>query len=115
MNKLKPLLGQYQNVYLTNKGGPPYIFLAFYLNIPPKEFHETVVRNPIIDELGWGHVDKILNVTIPREFSWSEVIKDKNALYVGFENEIPPDEINITSRVYYPSGKAAYTIGTLKQ
>jgi hypothetical protein len=111
---LEPLLENYDTIYLTNKGGPPYIFLSFYLTIPPERFHQTVLRNQVINELGWGHVDQILNVTIPREFSWEDVPKDPQALYIGFENEIPTSEVDILTRVYYPNGKVAYTIAELK-
>ena len=114
MNKLKPLLTEYDKIYLTNKGGPPYIFLAFYLPIQPNDFYKSIKRNPIINELGWGHTDKILNVEIPREFDWKEVSKDSQALYIGFENEIPEDEVQVLNRVYYPNGKTAYLIATLK-
>lgn len=115
VEKLAPLLPRYPIVYMSNQGGPPYIFLAFYLALPPGEFHPTVVRNPVINELGWGHVDKILNVIIPREFVWNEVPKKPDALYVGFGEEIPQEEVDILNRIYYPNGKVAYTIATLKQ
>ena len=114
VSKLKPLLAEYDKIYLTNKGGPPYIFLAFYLPIQPNDFYKSIKRNPIINELGWGHTDKILNVEIPREFNWKEVPKDPQALYIGFENEIPEDETRVLDRIYYPNGKTAYLIATLK-
>ncbi|MDO8657540.1 MAG: hypothetical protein Q7K55_02270, partial [Candidatus Levybacteria bacterium] len=114
VNKLKPLLSQYDKIYLTNKGGPPYIFLSLYLPILPSDFYSTVKRNPVINNLGWGHTDKILNVEIPREFDWNEVPKYPGSLYIGFENEIPEDEVQVLNRVYYPNGKTAYLIATLK-
>lgn len=114
IGKLQPLIGRYQTIYLTNKGGPPYIFLSFYLKISPEEFHRTVVRNPVINKLGWGHVDRLLQITIPREFDWNEVPKDKYALYVGFENEIPSEDLNVIDQINYPNGKTAYKIGVLK-
>ena len=40
--------------------------------------------------------------------------KDSQALYIGFENEIPEDEVQVLNRVYYPNGKTAYLIATLK-
>jgi len=113
VNKLKPLLSQYDKIYLTNKGGPPYIFLSFYLPVKPSDFYSTVKRNPVINNLGWGHTDKILNVEIPREFDWNEVPKDPGALYIGFENEIPKNEVKIIDKVYYPNGKTAYVITKL--
>ena len=115
VNKLKPLLSQYDKIYLTNKGGPPYIFLSFYLPVKPFDFYSTVKRNPVINNLGWGHTDKILNVEIPREFDWKEVPKDPAALYIGFENEIPENEVRVLDRVYYPNGKAVYTIANIKK
>jgi hypothetical protein len=115
VNKLRPLLSQYNKIYLTNKGGPPYIFLSFYLPIKPNDFYGTVKRNPVINNLGWGHTDKILNVEIPREFDWKEVPKDPGALYIGFENEIPEDEVRVLDRVYYLNGKAVYTIANIKK
>ena len=115
VNKLKPLLAEYDKIYLTNKGGPPYIFLSFYLPIKPNDFYGTVKRNPVINNLGWGHTDKILNVEIPREFDWKEVPKDPGALYIGFENEIPENEVRVLDRVYYPNGKAVYTIANIKK
>ena len=113
VNKLRPLLSQYEKIYLTNKGGPPYIFLSFYLPVKPSDFYSTVKRNPVINNLGWGHTDKILNVEIPREFDWNDVPKDPGALYIGFENEIPENEVNIIDKVYYPNGKVAYVIARL--
>lgn len=113
VNKLKPLLAEYDKIYLTNKGGPPYIFLSFYLPVQPDDFYKSIKRNPIINELGWGHTDKILNLGIPREFDWKEVPKDPQALYIGFENEIPEGEVQILDRVYYPNGKVAYVIAKL--
>jgi 4-amino-4-deoxy-L-arabinose transferase-like glycosyltransferase len=113
VGKLKPLLSQYDKIYLTNKGGPPYIFLSFYLPVKSSDFHSTVKRNPVINNLGWGHTDKILNVEIPREFDWNEVPKVPGALYIGFENEIPENEVKIIDKVYYPNGKTAYVIARL--
>ena len=115
VGKLAPLLQKYDKIYLTNKGGPPYIFLSFYLSISPGEFHRTVQRNPVINDLGWGHVDRILGVTIPREFQWREVPKELDALYVGFEDEIPESEVEVLDRVYYPSGRPVYTLVKLKR
>ena len=77
------------------------------------DFYKSIKRNPIINELGWGHTDKILNVEIPREFDWKEVPKDPQALYIGFENEIPEDEARVLDRVYYHNGKIAYVIAKL--
>src|SRR3989338_8765656 len=113
VNKLKPLLSQYDKIYLTNQGGPPYIFLSLYLPILPHDFYSTVKRNPVINNLGWGHTDKILNVEIPREFDWNEVPKYPGSLYIGFENEIPENEVEILGRIYYPNGKTAYVIAKL--
>ena len=113
VSKLKPLLTKYDKIYLTNKGGPPYIFLSLYLPILPYDFYSTVKRNPVINNLGWGHTDKILNVEIPREFDWKEVQKDPGALYIGFENEIPENEVEILDKIYYPNGKVAYVIAKL--
>lgn len=111
VTKLKPLLIETQTVYMTNQGGPPYIFLSFYLPIEPREFHETIVRNPFIDELGWGHVDKVQRVIIPRQFHWSDAPKVSGAIYVGFEDEITNDQgVDILDRVYYPNGNIAYSI-----
>lgn len=114
ISKSKPFISKYDTIYMTNKGGPPYIFLSFYLPIKPEDFHATIKRNSVINELGWGHVDKILNVTIPREFEWTSVPKYSRTLYIGFENEIPEDEAEILDRIYYPNGKVAYTIAKLK-
>lgn len=112
--KLQPLLSQYDRVYLTNKGGPPYIFLSFYLKIPPETLYETIERDSFIDNLGWGHVNKILNVIIPRGFSWDKLPRDKDALFVGSGNEIPENELKVLDRVKYPDGSQAYVIGALK-
>ena len=113
MDKLRPYIDEKRQIYLTNKGGPPYIFLAFYLPISPVEFRQTVKRNPVINELGWGHTDSILGITIPREFSWGEVPKQEGAVYVGFEDEIPEAEVDILDRVYYPNGRPVYTLSVI--
>ncbi len=115
VEKLRPYIAEKRQIYLTNKGGPPYIFLAFYLPIKPEEFHRTVKRNSVINELGWGHVDGILGITIPREFQWEEVPKEREALYVGFEDEISQSQVDILDRVYYPNGRPVYTLAKLKQ
>jgi hypothetical protein len=115
VDKLRPFIDEKRQIYLTNKGGPPYIFLAFYLPISSADFQQTIRRNPVINELGWGHVDEILGITTPREFQWDEIPKEPGALYVGFEDEIPESQVNILDRVYYPNGRPVYTLAKLKQ
>lgn len=114
VRKLKPMLSQFDNIIMTGHGGPPYIFLASYLPIPYDDFRRTIRRNPDIDELGWEHVDQVLNVRIVRDFSWEKVPKLHDTLYVGFENELPHDKIDLVGRVYYPNGSVAYEMGVLK-
>ena len=114
VQKVKPLLSSVDTIISTDHGGPAYIFFAFYLPITPEEFHRTIVRNQEFDELGWEHVDRILNITIPRSFTWKKAPINQDAVYIGFENELPHDKIDLVGRVYYPNGGVAYEIGTLK-
>jgi hypothetical protein len=114
VQEIRPLLSSVDTFISTDHGGPAYIFFAFYLPIPPDEFHRTIVRNQEIDELGWEHVDRILNITISRDFTWGKAPIDQAAIYIGFEDELPHDKIDLMSRIYYPSGGVAYEIGTLK-
>lgn len=114
VSKLLPLLAQYPLVYMSDRGGPPYIFLAFYGAVHPDLFLETIVRDEQPDELGWRHTHKILNITVIRDFYWPEVLKDQHALYVGFEQEIDERDVDVIDRVYYPNGLVAYTIATIK-
>ena len=117
--------GDYPQVILSNKGGPPYIFLLFYKRYPPQRYWQTQHINPVINELGWMHVDGFDKYEIPRDFQWEKVPKKVDTLYVGYEEEIPDDwtgqtensqpvKVEVLEKVWYPNGRVVHKIVTLK-
>ena len=116
----------YQRVVLTGNGGPLYIFNLFYNRYPPQDFRATKKVNPVIDALGWQHIDSFDKYTIPRDFNWNTLYKEIGALYVGFQEEIPDACPNpklvrrtttalywypvIDAKIYYPNGTVAYKL-----
>jgi len=124
VEKIIKLQNNYKKVILSNKGGPPYIFLLFYQKYDPQKYWQSRKVDPYINELGWGHILGFDKYYIPREFEWYKIEKSVENLYVSYREEVPdfwqePVEgkqlkINILDKVYFPNGEVAYKIFDLK-
>lgn len=116
VENLNRLEVDYPEVVITGRGNPLYIFTLFYKQYSPQDFWATKKINPVIDDLGWQHVDSFGKYTIPRYFDWSTVAKNTQTLYIGYQEEIPDACANqpwhpvIDDKIYYPNGTVAYKL-----
>ena len=125
VQEIVQLQDNYDKVILTDKGGPPYIFLLFYQQYDPRKYWESMKIDPFINDLGWGHISGFANYEISREFYWDETEKNENILYVSYEEEVPDIwqetvgnrqmKVNIIKKILYPNGQTAYKIFDLTE
>lgn len=104
----------FEKVVLSDKGGPPYIFLLFFQKYPPENYWQSVKVNSEITQLGWGHIDSFDKYQMPRDFDWEKIEKKENVLYVTFGEEVG-DDYKILKKVYFPDGQVAYKIFYLQK
>lgn len=99
---------RYENIFISDKNGMPYVYLLFYNKVDPSLFQKTAVRKYQSDEYGYEHVDSFGKYIFFRDPPWS-MWKDNllpRSLYV-----ISPGEESETGRadhiVNYPDGRPA--------
>jgi hypothetical protein len=77
----------YDNFYITQKNGQPYIFLLFYLKYPPEKYQQLAkLSGP--DKFGFGqveHFDKFI-------FSMNSNIKIKGSVLIGYPDDFSDSE-----------------------
>lgn len=117
--------GSFKKVVVSDKGGPPYIWLLFYKRYDPEIYRLTASVNNIPDKFGFIHIDSFDKYTFTRNFNWSTIQKNTDTLYVGFEEEIPDGlyreisgsiyRVIIDNKIKYPNGKTAFKIAHLEK
>ena len=111
-------------VVISNKGGPSYIWFLFYKQYYPQLYWQTAQVNDRPDEFGFIHVDSFDKYRFIKKIDWSNLEKEKDALYVGFQDEIPLDWIGQIDGVFYkmvnddqvnyPNGDTAFKLAHLE-
>jgi 4-amino-4-deoxy-L-arabinose transferase-like glycosyltransferase len=114
---IKPFLGQYKNVVMTDKLGQPYIFFLFYLKIDPAVYQKQV--NFIANAQGdVGRVPGFDQFSFKPVF-WPALRGQTGTIFIGDQYELPEKDLNITNLVrlgdiYYPNGQHALRIVAVK-
>lgn len=69
--------------YITRKNGEPYIFLLYFLNVPPADYQRHADLSAP-DEYGFGQVEKFnkFQFSVPANAS-----KEKNVIIVGYPDD----------------------------
>ena len=111
-------------VVISNKGGPSYIWFLFYKQYYPQSYWQSAQVNDRPDEFGFIHVDSFDKYRFIKKIDWSNLEKEKDALYVGFQDEIPLDWIGQIDGVFYkmvnddqvnyPNGDTAFKLAHLE-
>ena len=128
VQKLSQYESKYDQVVVSGSGAPLYIYLLFYNQYSPQVYWQTRQVNPVIDNLGWLHIDSFGKYVIPRYFDWHNQAKSAKVLYIGYQEEIPDDwssattidgqegqwQVVIDTKVLYPNGQVAYKIAHLE-
>jgi len=116
IQKITSLENQYDQIIISNREGPAYIWILFYKQYLPSQYLQTVQVNQNFDELGWLHVESFDKYIFPRQFDWQTIEKKLNTLYVGYENQIPDIWSNnslrlvIDHQINYPNGNNAFKL-----
>ena len=100
--------GRYDNFYITQKNGQPYIFLLFYLQYPPEKYQKiSSLSGP--DKFGFGQVenfDKFIFSTNPSAGS-------KTSDLIGFPDDFSDSERPSLNRIIV-GGETIFYIKEIK-
>lgn len=123
VSKTSGLEINYKDVIVSRNHGPAYIWFLFYKKYDPTRFWKNASIDFVPDNLGWITVLGFDKYTFIKDFTWDGVVKKKNTLYVGFENDIPENwngnidgeilHMSLLDKTYYPNGKVAFTFSEL--
>ena len=101
--------GRYDNFYITQKNGQPYIFLLFYLQYPPEKYQKiSSLSSP--DKFGFGQVenfDKFIFSTNPSAGS-------KTSALIGFPDDFSDSKRPSLKRIIV-GGETIFYIKEIKE
>ena len=83
---LKPIKGNYDKIYVTEKYDQPYIIFLFYLKYPPQKFQEEAILTAR-DKFGFSTVRDFDNFHF-ENIVWDNLKDKKNVLVCGTDEEI---------------------------
>ena len=110
INRVSQMQGDYDQVFITNKYGRPYIYLLFYQGFDPRLFWTTRVAQR--DWYGFWTVesfDRYRFGGIPDKSS----SQNQKWLIVAAPTELPKEAKRL-ELVYFPDGEVAFEIGELR-
>lgn len=103
---------KYDKIVFTKWYGEPQIFLAYYKNIPPKDFQANREEFLRYEKEGHPWLDQIKKYTFGKyvfQYIEKSDLKEKNTLYVGQPDDIP-DGTYLLKKIDLPNGKPAFKI-----
>ena len=87
IERVRPIMGAYDEIVMTTVYGRPYIYWLFYLHYPPGVFQAD--RGRIFqDQYGFYHVGGFDKLTF-RDVSWENEALNGKRLYIAFPGHIP--------------------------
>lgn len=96
----------YENIYVLDNNGMPYIYFLFYNKLDPKEFQNKSIRNYVEDRYGFDHVDEFNKYIFPQDWEWKytkENLQRKSLYIVPVEQSV--GDVNNIKTVYYLNGQ----------
>jgi len=87
---------KFNKFYITKEGGPPYIFLLFFLKYPPQKYQKQANTSPI-DQYGFSQAEKFDKFIFNLDYKKSE----KNIAVIGRPHDFSYDK-NI-KKIFYLS------------
>jgi len=102
---LKPIKGNYDKIYVTEKYDQPYIIFLFYLKYPPEKFQKEAVLTKR-DKFGFSTVRDFDNFHF-ENIVWDNLKDKKNVLVCGTNEEIR-NVSNIVKIINFKNGEPAF-------
>lgn len=108
---IKTVGDRYQNIFIFDDGGMPYIYLLFYGQIDPASYQKYAVRSYIPDQFGFEHVDSYLKYYFPYDRKWKDYkdnLLPKSLYVVPIRQEA--DDRNYLNTISSPTGKVLFKL-----
>ncbi len=128
ISSMKEIESQYENVVITSRDEPPWIFFAAWYQFDPATWHKGYPMQKHTIE-GFGEVSYIGKFSFGSPnaglgvYDWGKVLK-ANTLYVASAKEVnvnlileperTPNDLKLIKAIPYPSGEPAFYLFTLK-
>ena len=103
---VKTIQGKYKKIIVSDKEplDRSYMFFAFYLKYPPKEYQSYGSQ----ESGGFAEIHKFDKYEF-RPLNYAKDIKDSNVLLIGIPSEFP-GSVTPLKTIYYPDGKPVIEI-----
>lgn len=124
VSKVAKIEASYQNVTVTEKESPNYIWFLLYKKYDPQKYAKSAkILGP--DNLGWLHVESFGKYVFINDFNWEKIDKNPQTLYAIHGNLLPDFwqgiingntyQLFTDDRILYPNGEIDYKIGHLEK
>jgi 4-amino-4-deoxy-L-arabinose transferase-like glycosyltransferase len=99
---------KYDNIYISDKNGMPYIYYLFYNKYDPEKFQKEAVRTYSSDNFGFEHVEGFDKYIFTKEAEWKDMKENRQerTLYIVPANQTELHELGLKV-IFYPNGKQA--------
>ncbi|MDP3724362.1 MAG: glycosyltransferase family 39 protein [bacterium] len=87
IERVRPIMDDYDEIVMTTVYGRPYIYWLFYLHYPPGVF-QTDRGRIFQDQYGFYHVGGFDKLTF-RDIAWEHEVLDGKKLFIAFPGHIP--------------------------